>query len=312
MARAHTQSAPPQALLLQGMSGVGKQRFAQQAMAGLLCSASSMNGQPCGRCDACQWFIQQAHPDCWLAPKTATNLKLDSIAELIEFCQLSPQCGIRKVALLPDAHRLTTSAANALLKTLEEPATSVTLFLTTAWPGLILPTIRSRCQTVRFSRPTEAVALAWLSQSDPTRADWPFHLQLAEGAPLLAWTNADKNSAESWHAVWNDLTQLTTSAGNVVAIAEAWHKESTEVATWILLGLEALLRQPFNLKNEMLLAALPTAIRDRFAQLPAPWVLNYRQAWLKFQRQRVLQLTDNPQLGLEQLLLQWQSFFASL
>lgn len=104
-----------------------------------------------------------AHPDLrWLEPDGSV-IKVDAVRELVGFAQGTPQAGPRKVAVLAQAHYLNPNAANALLKTLEEPPAGTHLLLCSAHPGRLLPTIRSRCQ--RFTiRPDAALARRWLQQ----------------------------------------------------------------------------------------------------------------------------------------------------
>lgn len=102
-----------------------------------------------------------AHPDLrWVEPEGAV-IKVDTVRELAEFAHGTPQSGPRKVAVVADAHYLNRSAANALLKTLEEPPAGTHLLLYSAHPGRLLPTIRSRCQVQKI-RPDSAAARRWL------------------------------------------------------------------------------------------------------------------------------------------------------
>ncbi len=104
-----------------------------------------------------------AHPDLrWVVPDGAV-IKVDAIRELVGFAQGTPQSGTRKVAVVTDAHALNVNAANALLKTLEEPPAGTHLVLTSSHPARLLPTIRSRCQTLTI-RPDPERARAWLDE----------------------------------------------------------------------------------------------------------------------------------------------------
>ncbi|MFW6092796.1 MAG: hypothetical protein ACODAC_02405 [Pseudomonadota bacterium] len=104
-----------------------------------------------------------AHPDLrWLAPDGAV-IKVDAVRELEDFAHGTPQAGSRKVAVLTHAHYLNVNAANALLKTLEEPPPGTHLLLASCHPGRLLPTVRSRCQTLSI-RPDPAAAERWLAE----------------------------------------------------------------------------------------------------------------------------------------------------
>jgi DNA polymerase-3 subunit delta' len=107
-----------------------------------------------------------AHPDLrWLEPEGAV-IKVDAVRELVEFAHGTPQAGPRKVAVVAQAHFLNRNAANALLKTLEEPPAGTHLVLSSCHPGRLLPTVRSRCQTFTL-RPDVAMARAWLEARTP-------------------------------------------------------------------------------------------------------------------------------------------------
>jgi DNA polymerase III subunit delta' len=103
-----------------------------------------------------------AHPDLrWVRPDGAM-IKIDAIRELAEFAQGTPQSGSRKVAVLVDAHAMNRNAANALLKTLEEPPPGTHLVLVSCRPAQLLPTVRSRCQRINLQTDSGA-ARAWLA-----------------------------------------------------------------------------------------------------------------------------------------------------
>jgi DNA polymerase-3 subunit delta' len=112
-----------------------------------------------------------AHPDLrWLVPEGAV-IKVDAVRELVGFAQGTPQAGPRKVAVITDAHYLNRNAANALLKTLEEPPPGTHLILSSCHPGRLLPTIRSRCQALAIP-PDRAEARRWLeAQTDAPDLD---------------------------------------------------------------------------------------------------------------------------------------------
>ncbi|MEQ8861391.1 MAG: hypothetical protein RIC56_22315 [Pseudomonadales bacterium] len=151
----------PHALLIVGPEGWG-----ETALANWL--ALTLLGLPTNREAAAL-----AHPDLrWLAPDGAV-IKVDSIRDVVTFTQGTPQAGPRKVAVIADAHALNVSAANALLKTLEEPPAGTHLVLTSSHPARLLPTIRSRCQDL-IIQPDPALARSWLSdQLDGADVDVP-------------------------------------------------------------------------------------------------------------------------------------------
>jgi DNA polymerase-3 subunit delta' len=135
----------PHALLLVGPSQVGKRTMALAYAQALNCLGDE---PPCGTCLACQKIARGNHPDVRLFDEEGTSIKIEQIRALQWELALSSVEGRWRVAILTDFERATLQAANALLKTLEEPARRVVLILTTGEPDQLLPTIVSRCQVL--------------------------------------------------------------------------------------------------------------------------------------------------------------------
>ena len=195
----------PHALLIHGMQGIGKLALAERVAQLLLCEAES-GTKPCGRCDGCRWFLSGNHPDFRRlepeslakepepdetepapAKKTAkpsTEIKIEQIRAITDFLNLRSHRGRLRVALIHPAEDLNLSAANALLKGLEEPPAGAMFLLVSHRPAQLPPTIRSRCVAVPVPVPAKKVALEWLSGQGIKGAErW---LAYAAGAPLCA------------------------------------------------------------------------------------------------------------------------------
>ncbi|MGC8119039.1 DNA polymerase III subunit delta' [Marinobacter sp. VGCF2001] len=187
------------ALLVVGERGVGKRLWAETVAGLLLCDRpSGMDGNApvaCGQCRQCQLMAAGSHPDVRVyAPEKSRMVKVDQIRALSSFAVASPQVAHRKVAIVDRADQLNINAANALLKTLEEPLADVTLLLLQESGRPVLPTIRSRCQTMTIPLPNADDAGKWLAarvaelepSARPSAEDLAKGLMLAGNAPRLA------------------------------------------------------------------------------------------------------------------------------
>lgn len=163
--------------LFVGSEGTGRERTALALAQALLCE-QPVDGDACGSCGACRRVDAASHPDLQLVLSEAeivrrgigkaegsgapsTEIRVDAVRELCRRLHLRTYEGAGRVGIVVDAHRLRVEAANALLKTLEEPAADTLLVLIAPNPRAVLDTLRSRCQIVRFA-PLAASAVAEL------------------------------------------------------------------------------------------------------------------------------------------------------
>lgn len=175
----------PHAILISGAEGSGKTDFALALAAYLLCEQPSATSA-CGQCNACQLLQAGSQPDLKrISPEEEKRqIRVDQVRELVEFCQQTAFAGGRKVAVISPAEAMNHSTANALLKTLEEPAGDSVILLVSHAPGRLLATIKSRCLSLEFPQANADLALDWLrpmcgEQSEALLAE-------AQGQPLLA------------------------------------------------------------------------------------------------------------------------------
>jgi DNA polymerase-3 subunit delta' len=159
----------PGALLFVGEDGVGKKLFALELAKSLNCQTPVEEVEACDRCASCvritrsnftahtsdeenkKRLIRSEHPDVWLARPYNRLIRVDQMRELEQEANFRPYEGRARIFVIEDADRLNEQSSNALLKTLEEPPPSSHLILITSRPASLLPTIRSRCQAIRFA-----------------------------------------------------------------------------------------------------------------------------------------------------------------
>ena len=144
-------SQPAHAYLFQGPDGIGKQTIAWALAARLACLKASGRDDACGRCRSCRALKRGNHADISLLVRDGASIRIDQVREAGKRLRFDPVIGRCKVLIIEDADRLREEAANALLKTLEEPPPRTHFILLTGKPQLLLRTILSRSQTVRFT-----------------------------------------------------------------------------------------------------------------------------------------------------------------
>lgn len=211
------------ALLIHGPAGVGHLEFALLLAQATLCEdpAAARPGRPCGRCASCHLVATRVHPDLLLVlpdalrvqlgwvddddsklskadAKPSRDIRVEQVRQAIAWSQQTSGRGRGKVLLLHPADALNGPAANALLKTLEEPPGRLRLLLTSADPERLLPTVRSRCQRLPLHLPPADQAQGWLRGQG--LAEPAALLALAGGSPLAALAWAQEGITPAWLA----------------------------------------------------------------------------------------------------------------
>lgn len=301
----------PHGLRLTGPAGVGKRVLAESLAAWLLCEAVRVDGgtTPCGDCKQCRLVRAGSHPDLQSCrPESSRYIRIDQIRALGDFLSQSPQVAGRKVVIIDRADQLNLNAANALLKTLEEPADDANLILLHDEGRPLRPTIRSRCQTVAVRIPGREQAWSWLTARsgegegfDPRAA--AAALDLAGGAPLLAYHYlANGHLSERGHC----LQALRSFLKREVAVIDA-------VKPFVEAGLETTLEFMAHWALDMARLgqgqdASDTAAREMLAFLAR----HNSQARVQdlyatlCQCRARLDYNLNPTLEIEQLLMRWR------
>jgi DNA polymerase-3 subunit delta' len=152
VAAAAVRSSLPPSVIFAGPEGVGK-RTSALALAQFLNCLAPRGNDACGSCASCTRIARLVHADVLLVEPGDTGvIKVDQVRDVVDRTGYRPFEGRRRVVIIDDADAMLSEAQNALLKTLEEPPSSSMFVLVTSRPDELLPTVRSRCQRLRFGR----------------------------------------------------------------------------------------------------------------------------------------------------------------
>ena len=224
--RALTGSRLAHAYLFAGPEGVGKRLMALAVARVLFCSA----GTGCGECAACRKLAHRNHPDLHVLEPDGNSIKIEQIRALQRDLSLRPLEGSRKVCLIEAAELMTTAAANALLKTLEEPRGDILLILLSSQPQRLLETIRSRCQLLQFPRqPLELIRVNLQTQLGISDDEAHILAALAEGSFKKAFGKDRQLYLEERRTLLKTLTGL--SAGSILPTLEFAEQLASDKAT---------------------------------------------------------------------------------
>lgn len=291
--------------LLHGPAGLGKTQLASWLAARILCLKPEQ-GQPCGRCRSCELLAAGTHPDLFFGhiPADKTQITVDAIRELAAGLQLTPSIGPHRVGLIEPAEAMNNNAANALLKTLEEPAAEVWLILVSDRPDLLPATVRSRCQQVAVKPPQRAEAAAWLAAQDLSAEaeDIALALDFCADAPLKALALLEGDGLAHGRDIHRSLLDLAQQRPTSPDLAERWAGRASESWSWVCYWLKIWLSTELHTQPPG--AAGPVLQTHRPAALARAW-------------QRALearQLADTPirsDLLFGKWLLEWKSTSAA-
>lgn len=218
------QGVLPHAILLVGQAGLGLDYFARLFAQSLICTETGDTGVPCAHCHACRQFAQGVYPDYQRVAllDDKTRILVDQVRELSGFLALTKNGIGYKVVVISPADKMNINASNSLLKNLEEPAENVVIILVANHLHWLPATIKSRCQTLKFTKPDQVTALQWLQQRGQNDAEQA--LQLAQGAPCLAESQADSAHFEQYAAMIEGALGMLRGQQSLTQLRKAWSK----------------------------------------------------------------------------------------
>ena len=211
----------PHALLFTGVEGVGKYGFAKHFAHSLLCSQNL-----CGICKNCQLFNAGHHPDLMIISPEENDkaIKVDAIRGIVKFVNHSAHLSAYKIVIINPADKMNLNAANALLKTLEEPNEKIILILITSRMMSLPATIRSRCQIISFTTPKREIALQWLQTQDIAKDSAELLLEFAHGAPLKVIDFVEEDLLGFRKEIFGEFHELLQGKIALATISQAWQK----------------------------------------------------------------------------------------
>lgn len=291
----------PHALLFSGPDGVGKRLAALELAKALNCAGPAPERDACDACAACRLADRGAHPDLLAVAPEGRSLKIAQVREVERHVALTPYAGRRVVAILDAAEAMTLEAANAFLKTLEEPPSAAVLILVSAAPTSLLPTIRSRCQEVRFGPLPDEVLADVLVEGGIGPEEARRAAELGAGSLTLARAWAERFPRERQDALWRETWDSLASAGRALALAKKLYEEyqgRRDLVPWLLTLLAAWARD---------LARPPAEAGAGAAARPAGDPVSLRTALAFYDAvaatQAALESNVNLRLALEAMLL---------
>lgn len=218
-----------------GPEGVGKGLVARIFLQALLC-ANLKDGSPCERCRDCRQAERGQHPDGHVIAPSEGSIGIEQVRELQRQLALKPYEADRKVALIEAADVMTPAAQNSLLKTLEEPAGQTVILLVASNPSALLPTVRSRCQIVRFQPLPAVEVVRFLKERgvDEARASLAAAVCGGSISRALAAVERDYLALRDRVGAWvESLSDRRSGVRSIILLGEELEKERERVDDYL-------------------------------------------------------------------------------
>jgi DNA polymerase III subunit delta' len=225
----------PHALMLAGPAGLGKRDLARALVERILCTKAQGFDFACGQCRTCVFMKAGSHPDYVHVAlearddgKLRSEIVVDQIRLLSGRLAAKPQLSGWQVTMIDPADAMNTAAANALLKTLEEPAASTLLLLVADEPARLPATIRSRCQRIDMPLPNRELANQWLRAQGINDTEADVALWLCDDNPGAALTLTQAKVSDLVCQLQQDLSAVATGR-SITEVAARWAAADTEM-----------------------------------------------------------------------------------
>jgi DNA polymerase-3 subunit delta' len=220
----------PHALLFTGLEGTGK-RLVALTLAKVLNCRGGIQDDCCDQCLSCRKMASGNHPDLLMVEREGQFIRIDRVRDLQRRLRFRPLEGRWRVVLIPDAQTMRTEAANALLKILEEPPPENLFLLTAPDATALLPTIASRCLSLRFQPLTRAAIAGHLTRVHAIPAERATVVAaLAGGSLSRAVTLLDEEELDRRRRLLETFARIReVSASEALAVAEKWSGEKADL-----------------------------------------------------------------------------------
>jgi len=299
------------AYLFSGQPGGGKRRFASAFAAFLMCDTPA-GGLACDQCRSCHLRLAGSHPDLLLLEpeEEGKAIRVDAVRQLVDFISQTAQQGGRKVVVLQPAEAMNVNAANALLKSLEEPSAETYLLLISDQPSRLLPTIRSRCRVQSLGLPDRTEALAWLTEQGGDRSieECDLLLQMAGGAPLLALALAQQDALAQREKVVEGIKALLKGQVAPSRLAEQWSAVPIELLLdWFCAWTLDLLKLQQGASEQAGSVDMDKVLGYMAQKLEVHRLLAWQDWLLEHRRLFASKANLNRVLFLEKALVQWKN-----
>ena len=251
------------AYLFSGDEGIGKRLMAVRFAQALSCDSPPASSQPdsCGECRACRQVSTGTYPDALMIQpereKANPQIKIDQVREIERHMIYRPLFSSHKICIIDDADRLTTNAANAFLKTLEDPPDHSVFILVTSQPFRLLATVRSRCLTLKFSPATSMQFEGALALKRAVASDDAKFLAQISGNRIGVAFGMDTAQLRSQHDHFFQLCRDRPPANPTTILERAEDLSKTkrfpDVIEWLAHGLRDLLLVSIGAERDLLL-----------------------------------------------------------
>ncbi len=309
----------PHAFLISAQAASGKRYFAKMLAHRLLCHRP-LPTSACGKCSACLLSAAGNNPDLILvqALEKSKVIRIDQIRDLRHFLETSSHSFGKRVIILDTAETLNISAANALLKGLEEPPQDAMFLILSDRPKAVMATISSRCRPLKLASPNSTEATDWLRTQIPSAAgeDIDFALDYAQGRVFTALAMLEDETRTLHESIGDDLLSLIRQQSLATKVATRYQKNNCiEVLNILSYWLGALSKFELTGQRQFIkgralqeVAQVMATTHSQTRALARDLMTLYRQV-SEAQTQIAGVSNPNLQLMLEDLLMQLQQLF---